>query len=226
LSLAKATVQEEQMANVEPLLIIGSGGHAEVLVDTVRASEEFKVAAVLDENPERWGAHVLGVPVMGLSLDVIARVGVHQAIIAVGANHDRQSIAERFSELLSWVSVVHPRAYVASNVVLGAGTVVYAGSIVQPGTRIGNHVILNTACSVDHGCCLGDYVHVAPGAHLAGDVVIDEGAFLGIGCSVLPGKRVCAWATVGGGAVVVNDIPAHLTAKGVPARFENHISDT
>ena len=35
---------------------------------------------------------------------------------------------------------------------------------------------------------------------------------------VLPGLRVGSWATVGAGAVVTHDVPAHALVVGVPAR--------
>ena len=70
---------------------------------------------------------------------------------------------------------------------------VCAGAIVQPGAEIGAHVILNTKASVHHDCRVGDYVHIAV-AHLAGGASAAEGAFLGLGCTVLPGVMVGAWA--------------------------------
>jgi acyl-[acyl carrier protein]--UDP-N-acetylglucosamine O-acyltransferase len=79
-------------------------------------------------------------------------------------------------------------------------------------------VIVNTGATVDHDCRLGDFVHVAPGAHLCGGVTVDEGALLGVGCAVAPGVRIGAWATVGAAAAVVADVPAGATVIGVPAQ--------
>jgi len=61
-------------------------------------------------------------------------------------------------------------------------------------------------------------VHVGPGARLAGNVSVYEGAFLGIGSCVVPGCRIGEWATVGAGGVVVGEIPEGVVAKGIPAR--------
>ena len=94
-------------------------------------------------------------------------------------------------------------------------------AFIQSDSIIGRHSILNTACSVDHDASIGDFAHVAPGAHLAGGVRVGEGALLGIGCSVLPGRTVGDWAIIGAGAVVLRDVPPGVTAKGVPARFND-----
>jgi acetyltransferase-like isoleucine patch superfamily enzyme len=78
-------------------------------------------------------------------------------------------------------------------------------------------VILNTKASVDHHCRVGNYVHIAV-AHLAGGAVAGEGAFLALGSTVLPGVVVGAWATVGAGAVVRENVRAGTTVVGIPAR--------
>ena len=79
-------------------------------------------------------------------------------------------------------------------------------------------MILNTGATVDHDCVIGDAVHIAPGSHLAGNVTLEEGVFLGIGTVVIPGRRIGAWTRVGAGAAVVHDLAANVTAIGVPAR--------
>ncbi len=69
------------------------------------------------------------------------------------------------------------------------------------------------------GEIVADHAHIAPGAHLGGDVRIGEGAFVGIGATVMPQRSIGAWSIVGAGALVHRDIPDRATAIGVPARF-------
>ena len=65
-------------------------------------------------------------------------------------------------------------------------------------------------------------MHVAPGVNLAGNVLLADGVFLGIGSAVITGKRVGEWTTVGAGGVVVTDLPDHAVAAGVPAKVMRH----
>jgi acetyltransferase-like isoleucine patch superfamily enzyme len=65
---------------------------------------------------------------------------------------------------------------------------------------------------------LGDWCHVAPGTHLAGTVNVGDGAFVGVGAAVVPGRSIGAWSVVGAGAVVVRDVAERSVAVGVPAR--------
>ena len=50
-----------------------------------------------------------------------------------------------------------------------------------------------------------------PALHLAGDVHVAEGAFVGVGAAIIPGRRIGAWSTVGAGAAVVTDVPDEAT---------------
>jgi sugar O-acyltransferase (sialic acid O-acetyltransferase NeuD family) len=202
--------------------VFGSGGHAKTVIDTLRAMGDWDITGLLDDDRGRWGMEIMGIPVRGnISEESIARFGIERAVVAIGSNTARARTANRFAHLVSWVNAVHPRAYLASGVHLGAGSVVFAGTVVQPDTTIGDHVILNTMCGVSHDSVIGDFAHVGPGVHLAGNAKIGEGAFLGVGSCVLPGRAVGAWATIGAGGVVVTDVPERVIAKGVPARVEN-----
>ena len=58
----------------------------------------------------------------------------------------------------------------------------------------------------------------APGGVLAGLVDVGEGAMIGVHATVLPRLKIGAWATVGGGAVVVRDVPEGAVVAGNPAR--------
>ncbi|MDY0208467.1 MAG: acetyltransferase, partial [Pseudomonas sp.] len=83
---------------------------------------------------------------------------------------------------------------------------------------IGAAAILNTGCSVDHDCLLGDAVHISPGARLAGGAKVGLCAWIGIGAVVRQLLTVGAYSVVGAAAAVVMDVPEHATVVGVPAK--------
>jgi UDP-perosamine 4-acetyltransferase len=196
------------------VVIVGSGGHAKVVIATAQASG-LQIAAVVDDDPARWGHRVLGLEIGGPASAVLDD-SEQIAVLAIGSNRARRRRA--LGARCRFATVVHPGASVHASVRLGAGTVVFAGVVIQPDAILGEHVIVNTSASIDHDCAVGDFVHIAPGARLAGNVTLDDGAFLGIGAVAIPKVRVGAWTTVGAGAAVVNNLPADVVAAGVPAR--------
>jgi sugar O-acyltransferase (sialic acid O-acetyltransferase NeuD family) len=196
------------------LCVLGGGGHAKVVISTARAAG-FSNIRVFDDAAPRIGTKLLDITVEPHLASILADPQA-LAVLAIGDNATRERLGARPSCELA--VVVHPAAHVDPSVELGAGTVVFAGAIVQPDARLGRNVIVNTGATVDHDCVLGDAVHVAPGCHLAGNVTLESGVFLGIGTVVIPGCRIGAWTTVGAGAAVVRDLPGNATVVGVPAR--------
>lgn len=206
------------------LVVVGAGGHGKVVLATA-LEVGAEVLALLDDDPAKWGASLLGVPVAG-PVSLFERFVQEDArfVLAIGENRLRR----RLTVLLDgvrWATLVHPRAYVHATASLGEGTVVFAGAVVQPSARIGRHAIVNTGVVVEHDCQVGDWVHLASGVRLAGGVEIAEGAFLGAGVVVIPGKRVGRWSTVGAGGVVVRDVPDFSLAYGVPAKVQRRLQE-
>lgn len=197
------------------IYVIGAGGHAKVVLSTLLAAG-FSVDGLFDDDTQKYGLEILGIKVIGTIADAKS-MPPQAGIIGIGNNKTRQQLAQELQGW-EWLGVVHPTAYVHPSVIIGPGTVLCAGSVVQPDAILGAHVIVNTGATVDHDCRVGNFVHLAPGTHLAGFVVVEEGAFLGIGAVVIPGVRVGAWTVVGAGGVVVQNLPPHITAVGVPAK--------
>ena len=198
------------------IAVIGGGGHAKVIISTVYASGD-EVIAVFDDDLSLKGTLISGVTVCGPTTNIRPEE-FDQAIIAIGTNTVRQKVAQSLS--LPWGTAISPSAQVDPSLKIGEGTVVFAGAIIQPDTVIGKHVIINTGATIDHDCVIGDFVHIAPGVHLAGNVSLEAGVFLGIGSVVIPGKRIGCWTTIGAGAVVLQDIGERKVAYGVPARVK------
>jgi len=202
----------------DEIVIVGAGGHAKVVIATIRAAGG-EVVAAYDDDEGRWGSRVLGVTIRGTASE--AELSGVPAVIAIGDNRARQTVADQIPA--DWMTVLHPSAIVHPSASIGRGTVVFAGTVIQPEAAVGDHVIVNTAASIDHDCNIGDFVHLGPGARLCGGVTVREGALLGVGAKVAPGVSIGPWATVGAGGVCVTDVAESSTVVGVPARpSESH----
>jgi sugar O-acyltransferase (sialic acid O-acetyltransferase NeuD family) len=203
-----------------PVGILGAGGHAKVVIDIVERMNAHRIAGVFDDDPSKWGTHVLGHRVLGGIDDFLLnwRSRCAGAVLGIGNNRVRRILHRKLREAgFVPTTAVHPTAAVARDVEVGDGTVVMALAAVNPGCRIGPGTVINTSASVDHDCILGECVFIAPGARLGGNIRVGDLSLIGTGASIIPGRTVGRNAIVGAGAVVITDIPDDVTVVGVPA---------
>jgi sugar O-acyltransferase (sialic acid O-acetyltransferase NeuD family) len=206
---------------VKPVVIVGAGGHAREVAEIVQALHALgrggPLVGLLTDVVAQHGTHVLGIPVLGPPawIDGHPEVAV---VIAVGDNRTRQQIAARLAPGWSAIAVISPHALISPHASVGPGAMVFPGVVIGPLARIGAHTIVNVGASVSHDSVVGEWANLNPGVRLAGNVSIGAGANIGMGAAIIQGRTVGAWATVGAGAVVVRDLPAAVTAVGVPAR--------
>ena len=213
---------------MKPQLVFwGASGHALVVADIIRLCGQYDIVGFLDDVTGRNGSEQLcGFPVFSgrEHLDRLYREGVRHAIIAFGHCAARLKAAEfARSKGFQLATAVHPTAIIASDVVIGEGTVIAAGVVINPAVHIGANVIINTSASVDHETVVADGAHICPGVRLAGRVSVGEGAWVGIGSTVVDRVSIGTGAFIGAGSVVVDDIPAHTLAYGVPAKVKKGI---
>jgi maltose O-acetyltransferase len=139
----------------------------------------------------------------------------------------RQELCRRFlDECGAWVNI-------STDVHLGTGRNV----------RIGNRSGLGPGCRVYGGLIMGDQVMVGPDVaflsenHRFDDLNcpmgeqgrterdpprIEDGAWIGLRATILPGRVVGEGAIVGACAVVTRDVPAYAIVGGNPARVIGH----
>jgi UDP-N-acetylbacillosamine N-acetyltransferase len=205
-----------------PVVIWGVGGHALVVADILRAQSVYSLSGFLVEE-EFWSAtrEALKPMVLGGCERVpdLLDAGVRHAVVAIGDCAARLRTSHWLRcQGFDFVTLVHPRATVAPDVRLGAGSVVMAGAVINAGSVIGEHVIMNTAAVVEHECAIGDGVHVGPGVRLAGRVTVGRGTWLGIGTVVVDRVRIGSGSVIGAGSLLLGDVGDCTVAFGAPAK--------
>ncbi|MFZ5633350.1 MAG: acetyltransferase [Bacillota bacterium] len=205
-----------------PVIVIGSGGHARVLIDAL-SLQTVEIFGITDLKPEKAFKTVYGLPLIGKDDAIFEyKPDKVQLVNGLGSVRDtaaRKKIYEYFkSRGYKFATIIHPSAVIASDVTIEEGSQIMAGSIIQTGTCIGHNTIVNTKASVDHDCFIGPHVHLAPGVTLSGGVEVGEGVHIGTGAAVIQGIRIGQNSIIGAGAVVVKDVPEGAIVTGVPAR--------
>ncbi len=201
------------------VIIIGAGGHARVIADIINKSNDDLIG-FLDDNKDIQGTIVFdNKKVLGTIQEVDEKkYEEYYFVIGIGSNRVRELIANKYPNL-KWYTAIHPNAIIANDTKIGDGTVIMAGVVINPGTKIGNHCIINTCSSLDHDNVLEDFVHISPGSHLAGTVKVGEKTWICAGVTIINNISIGKNNVIGAGATVIQNIEENnSTFVGVPTR--------
>ncbi|MCP1659957.1 acetyltransferase [Neisseria perflava] len=208
------------MQNKPKLAIIGAGGHGKVVAETAALMGCWQEIVFLDDRAGTL-REVVGFPVVAgwdaLGDTVLA--DEYDIAVAIGNNAAREHITDQVAALgFALPAIIHPSAIISRSAKIGAGCMILAAAVIQADVYIGRGCIVNTAAAVDHDCLLEDFSHICPGVRLAGNTLVGQLSWVGIGACTRQNLRIGREVVVGAGSVVVRDIADGVKVAGVPAK--------
>jgi sugar O-acyltransferase (sialic acid O-acetyltransferase NeuD family) len=206
-NMIEETFSNSAAKAARPLILLGAGGHAKVLVGLVEAIGR-NFAGVCDPvlaqaNLCDWrGIRVLG------DDSALARLDPEEfeLVLGFGPMPNSTKRAHVFNGLMErgyhLPSLVHPSAFVDRTAAINDGAQVMAGAIIQADCSIGMNAVVNTGASIDHDTVIERDAHIAPGAVLCGGVKVGVGAFVGASATLLPLVEIGAHSLVAAGSTL------------------------
>jgi sugar O-acyltransferase (sialic acid O-acetyltransferase NeuD family) len=208
---------------MDSIVIIGSSGHAKVVIDIVQQEGRYNIVGLLDRY-RMVGEETLGYRVLGKEETLPELTKIHSlkgVIVAVGDNFDRSKVVSHVRGIcpdIPFVSSVHPKASIATDVSIGEGTVIMAGVSVNSSCSIGRFCILNTNSSLDHDSIMEDFSSLAPRATTGGNCRIGSYSAISIGAVLIRGVHIGNNTVVGAASLVLKSIDSFIVAYGSPAK--------
>ncbi|CAN5149414.1 acetyltransferase [soil metagenome] len=210
--------------SLDRIVIVGSSGHAKVVIDIVRKQGVHELVGLVDRF-RPVGESTFGFDVLGTEADLPRLVrshGIRGVLIAIGDNWSRERVADQIIAAnpgLFLARAIHPSANLALEASIGDGTVVMAGASIGPAATIGRGCIVNSHASIDHDAVMHDFASLGPGAVTGGGCRIGQQSAIGIGSVLLQGRSIGAHCVVGAGSLVTRDIGDAVVAYGRPAKI-------
>lgn len=202
---------------MKKLIIVGAGGYAKSVLDSVDHMN-FEMVGYLDDVKPK-GADHQGYPVLGNTIDCLEHPEEYVYFVAIGNNSKRKDWFDKLKERnLSLINVIDKSALVSRAATIGEGSFIGKLAILNHGSSVGDNCVINTRALVEHGCHIKDHVNISTNATLNGDVICEEGSFIGSGTVINGQLSIGTWALVGSGAVVIKNVKPYTTVVGVPAK--------
>lgn len=206
------------MSGSKSVFLFGYSGHAFVIIESL-LDAGYKISGYFDlkeadRNP--YGLDYFGDE---QKVDVKSIVGNNLVFPCIGENSIRKKLISLFekNELNQFV-IVDPSAEVSRTVFINSSTYVGKNVVVNAQSEIGKGVILNTGCIIEHECQISDYVHIAPGAVLCGNVSTGEECFVGANSVVRQNLTISSGSIIGAGSVVIRNLNSKGIWIGNPAK--------
>jgi len=201
---------------LQPLIIFGSGPHAQ---------EMAEIVALINRVAPTWD--LLGFLVAGAQADLVGRDLSGGTVL--GTFDD----VPRFPDVMfapeynatphgfpreQLTSLIAPNVFVSATARIGHGTIIYSNSYVGLNAVIGDCCFVLSGSIINHDDVLEDHVTLASGVHIAGEVQVESGCYLGQSCTIRQKLRIGTDSLIGMGAVVTRDVPPNSVMVGNPAR--------
>lgn len=202
---------------MKPLLLLGGGGHCHASIDVIECEKKNRIVGIVLPT---GGVHkpVLGYPVVGGDKDLPALLEeTPSAIVAVGQVKSASARIKLFDLLKSLGAhlpiIQSPLSYCSRHALIGDGTILMHGSLVNARSKVGSNCIINSQALIEHDVEISDHCHISTGAKVNGSVRIGRGTFIGSGAIVKEGVTLGKNVVVGAGQLILNDVSDGMTVR-------------
>ena len=201
--------------SVNKVILFGYSGHSLVVNDCLGLNRVFGYFDHEEKIKNPLDIKYLGVE----TEEVLSQFGNETlAFPSIGNNFLRKKIRLNYLSFnMKEINAIHSSAIISSSAEIGLGTMVGPNAIINAKAIVKNGVIVNSGVIIEHECSIFDYVHLAPGVVLAGNVTVEELSFIGANSVVKEGVNIGKNVIIGAGSVVLNDIPDNEMWVGSPA---------
>lgn len=211
------------------ILILGGEGNGGVIANAIadanrRGDNEWVVEGYLNDGYP-VGTIIDSFPVVGsikgdlqkyIELDYYFII----AIMKLDGVEERIKLIENLGipdEKLA--TFIHPTAYVAPNVKLGAGCVIMPMVAISSNTILKRGCIAMVCSTIGHDDVIGEYTHIAAQACVGAFLKVGKGVHIGLNSTIRENITIGDYATLGMGAVLTKNIGDKEIWAGLPAKF-------
>ena len=198
-----------------PVIVLGAGGHAMVVVDILQQLKVKILAIVSKDKPKKCSVFE-DLPFLGNDSAVFDfspnDVYLVNGIGSLPGSKVRADIFRFYKNAnYEFMSVISPNSIISTYAKVEEGVHIFANTVINAGATIGANTIINTGCVVEHECKIGKNNHIAPGACLSGSVITNEYVHIGVGANIIQGVEVGKNSVVASGASLTEDLDENKT---------------
>ncbi|MEI6131729.1 MAG: NeuD/PglB/VioB family sugar acetyltransferase [Bacillota bacterium] len=209
---------------MKDLIIVGAGGLGREIyvwvLDINREKPVWNFKGFIDDNLNALDGVNIGASVVG-ELQTWEPGDNEVFVCAIANPVAKQEVVKMLeSKGAHFASIIHPRAIIGDNNLIGKGFVAFPHAYVSINTEIGDFVTLMNS-GVSHDSRVGDYSTICNNCDVTGGVEIGKRVFVGSSVSIVPSRIIGDDAYICAGSVVIANVKDSSKVKGNPARHSD-----
>ena len=201
------------------IILVGGGGHAKACLDVIESDSFWHLKGYLDVKQTLSDTY--GLAYLGSDSEASKFVHEAQFLITVGQlgfSPIREKLYNDLKKLNAEFAIVKAiNSIISKKAIIGCGTIVMYGAILQADTSVGENCIINDRVLIEHDSTIGNHCHISTGVIINGGVRIGNRVFIGSGSVLRNGITIGDNCVIGMGSVVTKSIGHGLTVFGNPA---------
>lgn len=189
--------------------------------DMVELHHLYNIVGYFDDYAER-GAIVEGRPILGNTDECITlyQQGLYDCIfIASGYNNfeGREQLYEMLKGKVPFANIISPMAFVHPTAKIGEGVLLSDGVYINRDAIIEDNVAITLKSIINHGTHVKKHTFFSTGVTTAGNVIVGEKCFIGVGCVISDGISICDNVWLSPGTIVAKNInkPGHYLSQAI-----------
>ena len=207
---------------MKKILIVGAGGFGRELLQWIKdinaEKPTWEIGGFLDDNLQALDGVEIDYPVVGTISDWQPKDDEVFAL-AMGKPQLKRMVVEKLkSRGAHFAAVIHPTALVSPFAHYGEGLVMFPYSKLSCNSTVGDFVSILTT-PIGHDNEIGDYTMISGGCNIVRNVKIGKDVFVAAGVCIAQDVVVKDGAYIGLGSVVLKDVKAGTKVFGNPARI-------
>jgi sugar O-acyltransferase (sialic acid O-acetyltransferase NeuD family) len=207
---------------MEPIILIGGGGHCISCIDVIRSENKFKIIGIFD-TPDKIGNLVLGIPIIGTDSDIPNIISKCKNFIVTVGQIKSPFIRCKIFDLIkknggNLPIIISERAYVSSSAFVDEGSIIMHNVLINANAKIGKNCIINTGALIEHESIIEDFCHISTHAVVNGQVKVGKNSFLGSNCVIANNVSLPEDIIVAAGTCILKSPLETGTFIGNPAR--------
>lgn len=196
---------------MEDIILLGLGGHAHSVVDSIEQSGKYNIIGFLDMEGMSW-KHYRDYRVLDTddALQMYFDRGIRNAFITIGfMGHGdvRNRLYRKLKDIgFAVPNIIDKTSAISGSAELEDGIFVGKNAIINVNAKIGKMCIVNTGAVVEHDCEIGEFSHVAVGSVVCGGVSVGKQTLIGANATVIQNKMIGNRCIIGAGMVIRKDM--------------------